>query len=115
MEDNEQEQQIPSFFNNEPSDLIKEHRENYLMVNAISKRVRQLQLGERALALPADGSRDPVYVAQAEFLNDKLSVTPRKVGLHFLDEYEDVESPDLDALLGMDDDETSFDAAGDED
>ncbi len=104
---------IPSFFDASPSDMIKDHRQYYLMVNAISKRVRQLQLGDRALALPASGSRDPLYIATEEFLQDKLTVTPRKAALHFPD-FEDDDLPDMDALLGMDDEEVSFDAADDE-
>lgn len=104
---------IPGFFDNNPADLIREHRENYLMVNAISKRVRQLQTGDRALALPSDGSRDPVYIAQAEFLNEKLTITPRTAALHFPDLEEDA-MPDMDALLGIDDEEVSFDSADEE-
>lgn len=109
----ETEVKIPGFFNNKPSDLITEHREYYLMVNAISKRVRQLQLGDRALALPADGSRDPLYIAQEEFLRDKLVITPRSVGLHFL-EFEEDAGPDMDALLGVEEDEVNFGISDDE-
>lgn len=102
-----------SFFQEKPSDMITEHRQYYLMVNAISRRVRQLQLGERALALPASGSRDPLYIAQEEFMQDKLAITQRKAALHFPD-FEEDEIPDMDALLGMDDDEVSFDISDDE-
>lgn len=108
----EPEVKIPGFFNNNPSDLIKDHREYYLMVNAISKRVRQLQLGDRALALPADGSRDPLYIAQEEFLQDKLVITPRSVGLHFL-EFEEDPGQDMEALLGVEENEVSFDSSDD--
>lgn len=102
-----------SFFDEEPSDLIREHRCYYLMVNAISRRVRQLQLGERALALPPSGTRDPFYVAQEEFLQDKLDITPRR-GPLFGGYYPEEESPDLTALLGMEDDTASFEDADDE-
>ncbi len=105
---------IPGFFDNNPADLIREHREYYLMVNAISKRVRQLQLGDRPLALPADGSRDPLYIAQEEFLRDKLVITPRSVGLHFL-EFEEDPGQDMDALLGVAEDEVSFGSSDDDD
>ena len=102
-----------AFFEENPADFIKEHRQYYLMVNAISKRVRQLQLGDRALALPANGSRDPVYIAQEEFLQNKLAVTERKAGLHLPDFVED-DMADMDALLGMDDEELSFEGSDDE-
>jgi DNA-directed RNA polymerase subunit K/omega len=61
-------------------ELIRERRGNYLVVNAVSKRVRQLQTGDRYLALPADGSRDPVRIALQELLDDKLEVLPRISG-----------------------------------
>jgi DNA-directed RNA polymerase subunit K/omega len=68
---------IPSFFNENPGDMIREHRLQYLMVNAVARRVRQLQLGERAQALPPDGNRDPLHIARQEFLEDKLDVMPK--------------------------------------
>ena len=67
-----------------------------------------------ALALPANGSRDPLYIAQAEFLQDKLVITERL----YQSEYDDDQSdglPDMDVLLGLDDDEVSLDASDDED
>jgi DNA-directed RNA polymerase subunit K/omega len=103
---------ILSFFDEEPGDLIREHRQYYLMVNAIARRVRQLQLGERALALPASGTRDPLYIASEEFLQGKLDITPR-VGPAFTP-FEEEQTPDLDALLGMDDEGGDFDADDDE-
>lgn len=102
-----------SFFDEEPGLLIKEHRCYYLMVNAISRRVRQLQTGDRALALPPNGTRDPFYVAQEEFVQNKLDITPRR-GPLFGGYYPEGESPDLDVLLGMDDEGADFDAADDE-
>ena len=103
-----------SFFDEKPSDLIREHRQFYLMVNAIARRVRQLQTGDRALALPANGNREAFYIAQEEFMQDKLQITPR-AAVDFSEYYEDDSSaPDLDALLGMDDDD-AFDASDDDD
>ena len=102
-----------SFFDEKPADLLRDHRYNYLMVNAIARRVRQLQLGERALALPEDGSRDPLYIAQAEFMNDKLAITPRDIS-RLYEDYNEMPSP-LDAMLSMDEEEVSFDGADDED
>lgn len=67
----------PSFFEENPANFIREHRMQYLMVNAVARRVRQLQLGERAQALPADGNRDPLYIAIEEFLEDKLDVSAK--------------------------------------
>lgn len=60
-----------------PGTLLREHRGLYVMVNAVSKRVRQLQRGERALAYPPDGSREAVKIAIQEFLEDKLKVVPK--------------------------------------
>jgi len=100
------------FFNEKPSDFIKEHRQVYLMINATAKRVRQLQLGERALALPAN-TRDPLYIAQEEFLQDKLVITERLAPVEFDAEQED-SLPDMDSLLGLDDEGVSLDASDDE-
>jgi len=102
-----------SCFDEEPGDLIREHRHYYLMVNAIARRVRQLQLGDRALALPANGNREALYISQEEFLQGKLDITPRR-GPLFGGFYPEGESPaELDLLMGMDDDE-GFDASDDE-
>lgn len=68
-----------------PAQLIQEHRGYYLIVNAISKRVRQLQLGERAQALPPDGSREAVRIATQEFLEDKLEITQKQVAHRMVD------------------------------
>ena len=67
-----------SIFETNPADLIKERRGPYLMVNAIAKRVRGLQLGEKALALSPDGTRDAVKIATQEFLDDKLEIIRRQ-------------------------------------
>lgn len=67
-----------SFFDENPGDFLREHRSYYLMVNAIARRVRQLQTGERALALPPDGNREAVNIAIHEFLEDKLEIIPRR-------------------------------------
>ena len=58
-------------------ELLREHRGYYLLVNTISKRVRQLQLGERALSQCADGSREVVKLAIQELLDSKLKVVPK--------------------------------------
>ena len=101
------------FMDGTPSELLKEHRQVYLMINAISKRVRQLQLGDRALALPANGNRDPLYIAQEEFAQDKLVITERVAPVAFLEDQSD-SLPDMDVLLGLDDEEVSLDASDDE-
>lgn len=103
-----------NFFDERPADLLQEHRQVYLMINAIAKRVRQLQLGDRALALPANGSRDPLYIAQEEFLQDKLEITERVMPVDFRDD-QNAPLPGLDLLLGLDDPEVSFDMGDDED
>jgi DNA-directed RNA polymerase subunit K/omega len=61
----------------DPADLIQEHRGTYLLVNAVSRRVRQIQLGEKVYALPTEGSREPSYIAVHEFLEGKLEIVPR--------------------------------------
>ena len=55
-------------------DLIREARGAYLVVNAIARRVRELQLGEKRLAVPPDGNTELTRVASQEFLEDKLEV-----------------------------------------
>ncbi len=62
--------QYESFFTELPSTFIRERRMHYLIVNAIAKRVRQLQLGERPLAVSSDGNREAIRVATLEFLED---------------------------------------------
>lgn len=101
------------FFDEKPSDLLREHRQVYFMINAIAKRVRQLQLGDRALALPADGNRDPVYIAREEFLQDKLVVTERTMGADAYGVSEDSGLADLE-FLGLSDEGVSLDGADDE-
>lgn len=105
---------IVSCFDESPAVLLKEHRQCYLMVNAVARRVRQLQTGDRALALPANGSRDPLYIAQEEFLQDKLLIVPREMSDYDQPDL-DNELPDLDALLGMSDEGDDFAAIDDED
>ncbi|MGI8904885.1 MAG: DNA-directed RNA polymerase subunit omega [Candidatus Sumerlaeaceae bacterium] len=70
---------IPSFFDENPGDMIRQHRLQYLIVNATARRVRQLQLGERAQAFPPDGSRDLLHIATQELLEDKLDVFPKQM------------------------------------
>ncbi len=66
-----------AFFDENVGDFVRERRMHYLVVNAVSRRVRQLQLGERPLALPSDGNREPIRIALQEFLDDQLEVVPR--------------------------------------
>lgn len=86
-----------------PRDLLSEHRGHYLMVNAISRRVRQLQQGERFLALPPDGSREYVRIAAQEFFEEKLKVVARGHDYKFTEEpptgeaQDDVEAEDFEA------------------
>lgn len=85
------EQKAESIFSEEPAKLIKEHRGYYLLVNAIAKRVRGLQLGDKALALPPDGSREVTRIAIQEFLDGKTEIarTVRRVGDFGEEEYEE--------------------------
>lgn len=61
----------------QPSDLVREHRGYYLIVNAVAKRVRALQTGDKALALPPDGVRDPIRIALQELAEEKLEITSK--------------------------------------
>ncbi len=70
-----------SFFDEKPSSFMEEHRMHYLMINAVARRVRQLQTGERALALPSDGNREAVNIAIHEFKEDELEIVPRRVAV----------------------------------
>lgn len=108
----DQNESTTSIFDEKPSDLIKEHRQVYLLVNGIARRVRQLQTGDRALALPANGNRDPFYIAQEEFMQDKLQIVSRTMN-QYNNYYEEDTTPDLDLLLGMDDSD-AFDADEDD-
>ena len=56
--------------------LLKEHRRMYIVINALAKRSRQLTLGERPLAYPADGSVDPVVIATLELIEEKIDIVP---------------------------------------
>ena len=90
---------FPAFFDENPADFLRGHRMQYLMINAIARRVRQLQLGERAQALPANGNREPVYIAIEEFLQDKLDVSPKAA----IEEFEQPEEQPLDVAADYDD------------
>ncbi len=101
------------FFDEKPSDLIRDHRQVYFTINAIAKRVRQLQLGERPQALPADGNRDPVYIAREEFLQDKLVVTERIMGAEAYVGSEESDHAEMD-FLGLSDEGVSLDGVDEE-
>ncbi len=83
------EREYESFFDENPGDFLREGRMHYLTINAVSRRVRQLQLGERALANVPEGHRDPTRVAIQEFLDDQLEVRPR-VNLHIEEDHEPI-------------------------
>jgi DNA-directed RNA polymerase subunit K/omega len=96
-----------SFFEEGLGKMLREERGVYLMVNAVSRRVRQLQLGERALSLPADGSRDIVKMAFQEFVDDKLEIVPRTPGqsLAQVAAAQEEEYADSETDFGSDDDD----------
>ena len=71
-------------------DLIREGRGAYMIVNAVARRVRDLQLGEKRLAVAPDGSNDLAKIAAQEFLEDKI---------------ETVYKPHIQGLLAMAEDE----------
>ena len=64
-------------FEEVPADLIREHRGTYLIVNAVSRRVRQLQLGDKELSVLDDGSHDPTRIALKELSEGKLEIVVR--------------------------------------
>lgn len=108
----EESKQIPGFFDENPSDMIRDHKIYYLLVNAIARRSRQLQSGERALAVPADGKKDTIYVAIEEFLQDKLEIIPKS---SIVEEVSEEEADFTEDFLDNDDDDISFEATEDED
>lgn len=108
----EESKQIPGFFEDNPGDMIRDHRRYYLLVNAIARRTRQLQLGERPLALPAEGKKEGIYIAIEEFLQDKLEIVPKSSIVHHV---EDDEADFTEDFLDNDDADISFDASDDED
>ena len=64
-------------FEEVPADLIREHRGTYLIVNAVSRRVRQLQLGDKELTALDDGGHDPTLIALKELSEGKLEIVVR--------------------------------------
>ncbi len=88
---------IPEFFYDNPREMLENHRRYYLMVNAIARRVRQLQLGDSPMAVGIGPTRDLIYTAQQEFLEDKLRIIPRGV-----DDTEELASLDVDDMFGGD-------------
>ena len=55
------------------STYVKNHSNKYLVVNSLSRRVRDLQSGYKALVNPA--GRDLMDIATDEFLQEKISVS----------------------------------------
>ena len=78
----------PDALTEDPATLIREHRGMYMMINAISRRVRDLQSGERALSHLPEGNKDLVKVAIQEFLEGKLDIIPRQDQVAGADEAE---------------------------
>jgi len=103
----------PAFFKSKAIDMLSDHHDYYLLVNAISLRVRQLQLGDRPMAHPADGSHDLVAIAKAELSEGKIEIVPRALARPVYEP--ENEETNYDQLLGVDDDDhLSFDIADEE-
>ena len=66
-----------NIFEEVPADLIREHRGTYLIVNAVSRRVRQIQLGDKVLSHLEDGTHEPTRIALKEFSEGKLEIVTR--------------------------------------
>ncbi len=66
-----------SVFEESPKTLIEEHRGVYLIVNSVSRRVKELQRGAKKLAFPPDGSMELERIALQELLEEKLTVVER--------------------------------------
>jgi DNA-directed RNA polymerase subunit K/omega len=66
------------FFDADLAQLLREDRMTYLMINVITKRAKQLTMGERPLAIPANGSMKRADIATAEVYEGKLEIHPRK-------------------------------------
>lgn len=65
---------VEPVFGEDPTVLLDEHRGQYLLINAIARRVRQLQIGDRPRAYPADLPADHTKIATQEFLEGKLDI-----------------------------------------
>jgi DNA-directed RNA polymerase subunit K/omega len=52
--------------------------EKYMIVNVISKRVRELYRGAKPLVEKSHSDEEAEYIALHEFEQGKLSVTPKK-------------------------------------
>lgn len=81
---------IPAFEAENTGQLIRDRRYNYLTVNAIAKRVRQLQLihNDRPGAMPTDPTKDFIAIATQEYLDNKLLIVPKGQEM----EYEEIEA-----------------------
>lgn len=66
------------FFDVELGELLRKDEMPYLLVDVIAKRAKQLMMGERALARPANGSERRVDIATAEIYEGKLRIEPRR-------------------------------------
>ncbi|MCX7624756.1 MAG: DNA-directed RNA polymerase subunit omega [Candidatus Sumerlaeaceae bacterium] len=66
------------FFSADLAELLRKDLMPYLMITVIGKRARQLADGEKALAIPANGSRKAADVAAAEIYEGKLMIRPRR-------------------------------------
>lgn len=66
-----------TIFEERMPDLIAEHRGIYLVVNAVARRVRELQIGDRSYAMPSDKPKDLIKIAMQEFIDEKVRVVRR--------------------------------------
>ena len=87
-----------TIFEERMPDLISEHRGIYLLVNAVARRVRELQMGDRSYAIPTDKPKDLIKIAMQEFMDEKIRVVRRAdLDTELLDVDDDLPSADGDA------------------
>lgn len=88
-----------TIFEERMPDLIAEHRGIYLLVNAVSRRVRALQQGDRAYVPVAENTKDLIKVAMREFADEKILVVRRsEIPDDQMDVDDDLPSADTDGF-----------------
>jgi len=71
--------QFDNLFQEDLGQLLREDKMQYLLINVIAKRARNLrELGGKPLAYPANGSRRAHDIAAAEIYEGKLKIVPRR-------------------------------------
>jgi DNA-directed RNA polymerase subunit K/omega len=98
-----------------PADLVDGHVGGYLLINALSKRVHQLQSGDRAMIpVSVEGARDHVRIAIEEFRQNKVLIIPRVVSeIEYVEQADSspfADAPEFNQLATGTDDDFSEDS-----